>query len=132
MIDRATKDHIQSLGNFTMIGPRLAAAGYPFSVVVKHPGDQRFARLIDHYRARVGVKTISARPRREAARQILSALRRNEVVLLIADEFKSGDVKVEFLGCTVPAVRGPVTLALRTGAALIPMFCLLRGIMRIV
>ena len=94
MIDRATKDHIQSLGNFTMIGPRLAAAGYPFSVVVKRPGDQRFARLIDHYRARVGVKTISARPCREAARQILSALRRNEVVLIIADEFKSGDAKV--------------------------------------
>jgi hypothetical protein len=42
------------------------------------------------------MKTISARPRRQAARQIFSALRRNEVVLLIADEFKSGDVKVEF------------------------------------
>ncbi len=110
------------LGNFTMIGPRLAAAGYPFSAVVKQPRDQRFARLIDQYRARVGVKTISARPRREAARQILSALRQNEVVLLIADEFKSGDVEVEFLGCTVPAPRGPVTLALRTGSAVVPMF----------
>jgi len=110
------------LGNFTMIGPRLAAAGYPFSVVVKHPRDQRFARLIDHYRAMVGVKTISARPRREAAREILSALRRNELVLLIADEFKSGDVKVEFLGCTVSAPRGPVTLALRTGGAVVPVF----------
>jgi KDO2-lipid IV(A) lauroyltransferase len=110
------------LGNFTMIGPRLAAAGYPFSVVVKHPRDQRFARLIDHYRARVGVKTISARPRREAARQILTALRRNELVLLIADEFKSGDVKVEFLGRAVSAPRGPVTLALRTGGAVVPVF----------
>ncbi|MBI4489019.1 MAG: lysophospholipid acyltransferase family protein, partial [Deltaproteobacteria bacterium] len=110
------------LGNFTMIGARLAASGYPFSVVVKQPRDQRFARLIDHYRARVGVKTISAKPRREAVRQILRALRRNEVVLLIADEFKSGDVEVDFLDCTVPAPRGPVTLALRTGGAVVPMF----------
>lgn len=110
------------LGNFAIIGPRLAAAGYPFSVVVKQPRDQGFARLLDHYRAQVGVKTISARPRREAVRQILSALRSNEVVLLIADEFKSGGVEVEFLGRTAPAPRGPVTLALRTSAPIVPMF----------
>jgi KDO2-lipid IV(A) lauroyltransferase len=110
------------LGNFTMIGARLSAAGYAFSAVVKQPKDQRFARLIDEYRARVGIKTISAKPRREAARQILGALRKNEIVLLIADEFKSGGVEVEFLGRTAPAPRGPVTLALRTGATVLPMF----------
>jgi KDO2-lipid IV(A) lauroyltransferase len=110
------------LGNFTMVGTRLAAAGYPFSVVVKQPKDERFARLIDGYRLRVGVKTISARPRRKTARRILEALRKNEVVLLIADEFKSRGVEVEFLGRTAPAPRGPVTLALRSGAPLIPMF----------
>lgn len=110
------------LGNFTMIGARLAAAGYPFSVVVKQPKDQRFARLIDHYRAMVGIQTISAKPRREAARQILKVLRRNGVILVIADEFKSGGVEVEFLGRTAPAPRGPATLALRTGAAVLPTF----------
>ncbi|MBI4489584.1 MAG: lysophospholipid acyltransferase family protein [Deltaproteobacteria bacterium] len=110
------------LGNFTIMGTRLAAAGYPFTTVVKHPRDQGFARLTDGFRAKVGVKTISAKPRREAARQILRALRKNEIVLLIADEFKSGGVEVEFLGRTAPAPRGPVTLALRTGAAVIPMF----------
>ena len=110
------------LGNFTMIGARLAAAGYPFGVVVKQPKDPRFARLIDYYRLMLGIKTISAKPRREAARQILKALRRNEVTLLIADEFKSGGVEVEFLGRTAPAPRGPVTLALRTGAAVLPTF----------
>lgn len=110
------------LGNFALIGARLVAAGYPCSVVVKQPRDQGFARLIDHYRKRVGVKTISAKPRRESVRQILGALRQNEVVLLITDEFKSGRVKVEFLGRTSHAPRGPATLALRTGAAVLPMF----------
>lgn len=110
------------LGNFTMIGARLAAAGYPFSAVVKQPKDERFARLIDHYRAMVGIQTISAKPRREAARQILKTLRENGVILVIADEFKSGGVEVEFLGRTVPAPRGPATLALRTGAAVLPTF----------
>lgn len=110
------------LGNFTMIGPRLAAAGYPFSVVVKQPRDQGIARLIDSYRARLGVRTISARPRREAARQIVKALRGNEVVLLIADEFKSTGIEVNFFGRLSRVPRGPVTLTLRTGAALVPMF----------
>jgi Kdo2-lipid IVA lauroyltransferase/acyltransferase len=114
------------LGNFTMIGARLAAAGYPFSVLVKPPRDSGFARLIDDFRTRVGIKTISARPRKEAVRKILRALRENDVVLLIADEFKSGGVEVTFFGRAAPAPRGPAALALRTGAAVLPMF-LTRG-----
>lgn len=110
------------LGNFTMIGARLAAAGYPFSVVVKQPQDQRFASLIDQYRAQVGMQTISAKPRREAVRRILKALRQNSIVLLIADEFKSGGVLVDFMGQASPAPRGPATMALRTGAVTLPMF----------
>jgi KDO2-lipid IV(A) lauroyltransferase len=110
------------LGNFTLIGSRLAASGYRFNVLVKQPRDERFARLIDHYRALVGIRTISAKPRRKAVREILTALRANEIVLLIADEFKSGGVEVEFLGRRAHAPRGPITLALRTGAAVVPMF----------
>ena len=109
------------LGNFTMIGPRVAAAGYPFSILVKHPPDQRLTRLLDGYRAKAGVKTISAKPRRQAARQIIGALRRNEVVLLLPDVFKSGSVNAQCLGSAVYIRRGPVTLALRSGAAVVPM-----------
>jgi lauroyl/myristoyl acyltransferase len=112
------------LGNFALIGARLAAAGYAFSVVVKHPGDEHFAQLITDYRAQVGIETISAKPRRQAVRAILEALRQNRIVLIIADEFKSGDVMVEFMGKIVPAPRGPATLALRTGAVTLPMFAI--------
>lgn len=110
------------LGSFTLIGGRLAAAGYPFSVIVKQPADKRFAQLIDDYRAQLGIHTISAKPRREAAREILKALRNNRIVLIIADEFKSGDVMVDFFQMKAPAPRGPATLALRTGAVTLPMF----------
>jgi KDO2-lipid IV(A) lauroyltransferase len=110
------------LGGFTLIAPRLAAAGFPVSVVVKQPADRRLTELIDGYRARVGVHTISAKPRREAVRGVLKALRDNRIVLIVADEFKSGDVMVDFLGLQVPAPRGPATLALRTGAVTLPVF----------
>jgi KDO2-lipid IV(A) lauroyltransferase len=110
------------LGTFTMIGSRLAAAGLPVSIVVKQPANERLARLIDGYRAQIGIHTISAKPRREAVRGILKALRNNRIVIVIADEFKSGDIMVDFFGLRVPAPRGPATLALRTKAVTLPMF----------
>jgi KDO2-lipid IV(A) lauroyltransferase len=110
------------LGNFTLIGVRLAAAGYSFAVLIKQPRDPRVARIMDDLRTRAGVQTISAKPRREAVRGILKALRSKGIVLVIADEFKSGGVPVEFFGIRSPAPRGPATLALRTGAATVPMY----------
>lgn len=112
------------LGSFSTIGARLAASGYPFSAVVKHPRDDRFARLMNEYRAQVGVHTISAKPRREAVRGILRALRSNRIVLVIADEFKSRGVTVDFMGQRAAAPRGPATLALRTGAVTLPIFAI--------
>jgi KDO2-lipid IV(A) lauroyltransferase len=110
------------LGNFTLIGIRLAAAGYPFAALIKQPRDLRFARMMDDFRTKAGMQTISAKPRREAVRGILKALRSKGTVLVIADEFKSGGVPVEFFGLRSPAPRGPATLALRTGAATVPMY----------
>lgn len=110
------------IGNFTLIGAYLAAKGYPYNVIIKQPRDERFARLMDRYRLKVGIKTISARPRRLAAQRILKVLRANEVVLIIADELKSTGAEVEFFGRLFPFPRGPITLAMRSGAAIIPMF----------
>jgi len=115
------------LGSFTLIGARLAASGYPFSAVIKPPRDQRFAKLLDDYRQQIGIHTIAAKPRRQAVRGILQALRENRIVLIIADEFRSGDVMVDFFGVKVPAPRGPATLALRTEAATLPMFAIRRS-----
>jgi KDO2-lipid IV(A) lauroyltransferase len=120
------------LGSFTLIGARLAASGYPFSAVIKSPRNQRFAKLLDDCRRQIGIHTIAAKPRRQAVRGILQALRENRIVLIIADEFRSGDVMVDFFGMKVPAPRGPATLALRTEAATLPMFAIRRSADRIV
>lgn len=109
-------------GNFIMIGPRLVAQGYDFSVVIKLPQEERFASLQNGYCARAGVKVIPARPRHQSVARIIAALRRNEVVLVIPDEFKTTGVEVSFLGRRVPAPKGPVTIAQRTGAAVLPVF----------
>lgn len=115
------------LGNFFLVGTRLAAEGFSNSVLVNQLPNGSFGRFIDHCRLRLGQRTIHARPPRLAFRHLVHALRRNEITIVIADEYRSGSgVFAPFFGRTVVARRGPATLALRTGAALLPV-CLVRG-----
>ncbi len=110
-------------GNFGIIGPRLVAQGYQFSVVIKLPQEPRFAALQNGYCARAGIRAIPAHPRRESVMQVIKALRRNEIVLMIPDEStRTNGVEVGFLGCRAPVPKGPITIAQRTGAAVLPVF----------
>jgi KDO2-lipid IV(A) lauroyltransferase len=62
-------------------------------------------------------------PWERALRQILSGLRKNEIVCLLADEKKrKTGVLVDFFGHPAPTAPGPAVLALRTGAPLVPIF----------
>ena len=116
------------LGNFFLLGTRLALDGYAVHVLVNQPRHGRFAELMDQYRLQVLQKTIHARPRREAFKQVAQALRRNEAVIMIADEYRrtGSGVRVPFFGRSVLARRGPVTVALRTGAAVVPAYVIRR------
>jgi Kdo2-lipid IVA lauroyltransferase/acyltransferase len=114
------------LGNFFLIGTRLAVEGIPTFVLVNQPRDGRFAKLMDEYRLQVQQKTIHARPRHVALRELHEVLRGNQTVIMIADEYQKGNgIEVSFFGRPVIARRGPVTIALRTGAAIVPT-CMVR------
>lgn len=111
------------LGNFFLAGTRLAVENYPTYVLINQPRNSQFARFMDDYRLKVQQKTIHARPRREALRALSQVLRRNELAIVIADEYRgSNGIHVPFFGRTVLARRGPATLALRTGAAVVPAY----------
>ena len=114
------------LGNFFLLGTRLAIEKYSVFVLVNQPRDGQFAELMDRYRLKVKQRTIHARPRRAALQQLNDILRRNEIAVVIADEYRKGNgVSVPLFGRTVVARRGPATLALRTGAAVVPA-CVVR------
>lgn len=110
------------LGNFFLIGARLAAEGYTTHFLINQPRGGKYAKLAAEYRLQVRQKSIHARPRPAALRELHQVLRRNEVAVIIADEYRSGSgVSVPLFGRTVVARRGPATLALRTGAAVVPI-----------
>jgi len=114
------------LGNFFLVGTRLAIAGYSVHVLVSPPREERFAKLMDDIRLQAHQRTIRARPRLAALKELNTVLRRNEIAIVIADEYRqSNGVSVPLFGGTVMARRGPATLALRTGAAVVPA-CIVR------
>jgi len=114
------------LGNFFLVGSRLAIEGYPVSVLINPPRDSRLAKLLERYRLQIRLKAIQSRPRREALRTLQNSLRQNNITVVISDEFRRArGVEAAFFGRTVIARRGPATVALRTGAAIVPA-CMVR------
>jgi KDO2-lipid IV(A) lauroyltransferase len=109
------------LGNFFLLGTRLAVEGYPVHVLVNQPRVGRFAELMDRYRLKIKQRTIHARPRPAALKRLQEVLRANEIAVVISDEYRRGNgIPVPLFGRTVTARRGPATLALRTDAAVVP------------
>ena len=95
--------------------------GHPMKFVVREIDNPQVENLIEHYREMAGNTPID---KRNASRDILRALRNNETVGILVDQNTTRDegVFAEFFGipaCTTPAVA---TLAMRTGAVVIPGF----------
>ncbi|TAK07404.1 hypothetical protein EPO44_04105, partial [bacterium] len=87
------------------------------------PSDPRIRTIVCNYLPpRLHQRAIPSRPRRPAVRQILSALKRNEIVFILGDNLKKGRVQTLFFGQPVSSPRGPVSLALRSGAAVVPLY----------
>ena len=79
-------------------------------------------QLINHYRSTGGNRLIE---KRESARGILAALARNETVGILADQNTLADegVFVNFFGVPACATAGIARIALHSGAAVVPAFC---------
>jgi KDO2-lipid IV(A) lauroyltransferase len=110
-------------GNFTLLGSAMAKENYPFYMVIRHPKSKPLAKLFQRFRDSSGQKTIATQPWRGSMKKILHCLRSNQIVCLIADEYKRrGGVDVDFFGQNSPTAAGPAVYSLRTGAAIVPIF----------
>jgi lauroyl/myristoyl acyltransferase len=110
------------IGNFVLVGTRLGMEGYPVSTLFRVPGDERIKKIIERYLPSFHLRVIPSRPRRAAIRRVFEALKRNEIVYILGDNLKRGKVETFLFGQRVHTPRGPVSLALRSGAALVPMY----------
>ena len=110
------------LGNYVLVGARLGIEGYPFHTLFRVPSDKRVEEMIYHIVGSFHQNIIPSHPRRVAVTRILSALKENEIVFMLADNLKKGRIPTSLFGQTVLSPRGPVSLALRSGAAVLPVY----------
>lgn len=110
------------LGPFNELVHWLALNGYPTTIPVEHLKDERLLKLLLQLRRSHGINFL---PLGGSAplRALLSALRRNEIVLLPADRAIEGPRTLKpFFGTNAFLPLGPIHLAQRTGAALVGGF----------
>ncbi len=108
------------IGNWELLGAYVAMRGYPLHVVGASIYDPRLDNLVVKNREYSGMKYIA---RGRATRDIIKALRNKEIVgILIDQDTKRVDgVFVEFLGHQAFTPVGPVVLAMKTKAVIVPM-----------
>jgi len=107
------------LGNFPLMVYALACYGYPVNIVLRPLKDRIAGDHLDRLMLSKKVVPIYSYPRRECVVSIIEALRRNEIVIVLADQnFGTGGVWIKFFGHLAATPTGPAVLAGRTGAAL--------------
>lgn len=111
-------------GNWEMMAAAGAMAGYPISAVARPLDDPDADQIVRKIRESSGLRIIE----RRSAYQVVKRLKRNEIVGILADQnTRKGNVFVDFFGIKAATTAGPAMLALRTGAALVPVFMLREG-----
>jgi KDO2-lipid IV(A) lauroyltransferase len=107
------------LGGFDFAAAWLAERGVAPTVVVEPVEPPELYEWFAGVREAIGMEVVPLGP--DAGGAILRALKANRVVCLLSDRDLTGDgVEVEFFGERTTMPGGPATLALRTGAPLVP------------
>jgi KDO2-lipid IV(A) lauroyltransferase len=107
------------LGGWEVGGYWLAGLGYRFTVVVEPLEPAELFEWFADYRRSLGMNIVALGP--DAGPTILRALKDNQLAGLLCDRDLRGDgCEVEFFGERTTLPGGPATLALRTGAPIMP------------
>lgn len=107
------------LGGWEWAGRWLADRGVAVFAVAERLGDEAVHEYLTDLRAKLGIQVIPLDS--SSGGRVLAALRENAVVCLISDRDLQGDgVEVSFFGERTTVPGGPATLALRTGAKILP------------
>jgi KDO2-lipid IV(A) lauroyltransferase len=110
------------IGNFVLLGTCLGLNGHRFHTLFRIPSDKRIQKLIATFLPNYHQSVIPSRPARSAVTKVLAALKRNEIVHILGDNLKKGKVDALLFGHRVPSPRGPISLALRSEAPVVPMY----------
>lgn len=112
------------MGNFSILVAKLSDLGYPIGLIFKTPKNRAMAEMFVDSVNRHGVQVIRHKPRQVSVLKSIKLLKKNGVVFFLIDQNprKRFGSYVEFFGYEIPMYAGPVVMAMRSGAALLPMY----------
>ena len=118
---RGTILALPHLGGWEWAGAHMGLTGHPVGVVVERLEPADVFEWFVRYREKLGMRVIPAGP--GAAAECAQVLGANRILCLLSDRLITGTsgVEVEFFGERTLLPAGPATLALRTGAAMLPV-----------
>ena len=110
------------IGNWDLAAALLGSRGLPLNALADTFEPKKMDDLINGTREKNGMKII--RLETGSLKNIFSALKRNEIVLLLFDRPQPNEgVSVKFFGETAWLPEGPAAIALKTRAAIIVGYC---------
>ena len=112
------------LGNWERFGHWLEATGRHISVVARDANQGVIQDRVSKIRDLTGITVLS---RGDSARPILVRLKRKEIIGILADQ-NAEEAFVPFFGKPCGTVLGPAVLHQRTGAVLLPSYCVRLGV----
>jgi KDO2-lipid IV(A) lauroyltransferase len=95
--------------------------------VAESLSNRRLSEWFVRLRADFGIEAVLAEPGRSLMKDLQGMLERNGAAALLCDrDLRGRGIPVEFFGEETTLPAGPVSLAMRTGAALLPISCIFR------
>jgi phosphatidylinositol dimannoside acyltransferase len=109
------------VGNWDAGGAWLAATGYPATAVVERLRPAELYERFATYRRALGLELLPLDDGSETVRGVVRALRAGRLACLVCDrDLTGGGLEVRLFGARAQMPGGPASIALRTGAPLLP------------
>jgi KDO2-lipid IV(A) lauroyltransferase len=116
------------MGNWETAAPVAVAVGVPVVAVAENLPNQRITDWFTDMRAQCGIEIVLATGGTEVMRRLEAALAENKAVALPSDrDLRGRGVEVDFFGEKTTMPPGPASLAIRTGAPLLPVVSYFEG-----
>ena len=112
-------------GNWELSAVWTGLKGYPLRALAREQRKSRLNSLLNQYRASSGIKVYT---KGMAIRDLMAAIRRNEFVGVLGDQDAGRrGIFINFFRHPASTHPGPILLALRTGAPVLPCFIVRSG-----
>lgn len=110
------------IGNWELGAVLVSVLGYPLMVVALPHKERLVNDLFNQQREAKGVTVV---PPKTAIRRCMEQLKANKLIALVADrDFNTNGIVMDFLGRKMLIPKGPAMFSWKTGAPIIPVFCI--------